>query len=197
MMKVRCPRELAPEQECKHPRASVASVCRSAISLLSDSFFLTQEFILIAWFIFRITLFQFGGMQVDASGGNVETSKSMHQVKYGVNPFKDPHSGSPTRSISLIVAPPMSLSPRNSRLKSPEVFIPTPTSSSRPATPLPPPRQPVKIPTPEVGLSNDSFETSLRLSNSLDDQTFPLVKIPPPSPPPAKMPKITPPTPAG
>ncbi|KAK1412696.1 hypothetical protein QVD17_34150 [Tagetes erecta] len=111
--------------------------------------------------------------------------------------YSSSSSGSPARSISLSISPPVSLSPRNSRLKSPELFIPTAPPPSRPAPPLPPPWQPVKIPSPEVGLSKDSFESSPRLSNSSDDRNFPPVKIPPPPPPPAKLPEITPPAPAG
>ncbi|KAI3806204.1 hypothetical protein L1987_22101 [Smallanthus sonchifolius] len=113
--------------------------------------------------------------------------------------YSSSSSGSPARSISLSISPPVSLSPRTSRMKSPDlVAIHTAPPPSRPAPPPPPPH-PLTIRSPVVGLSKDSLESSPRLSNSSNDQNFPPMNIPPPPPPPytpAKNPEITPPTPA-
>ncbi|PWA44196.1 formin, FH2 domain-containing protein [Artemisia annua] len=82
-------------------------------------------------------------------------------------------------------------------MKSPDlVAIQTPPPPSRPAPPPPPPlpRHPLIIQSPDVGLSKDSLESSPRLSNSSNDQTFMPPRIPPPPPLPMKQPELNPPT---
>ncbi|GKD32323.1 formin-like protein 1 [Tanacetum coccineum] len=82
-------------------------------------------------------------------------------------------------------------------MKSPDlVAIQTPPPPSRPAPPPPPPlpRHPLIIPSPDVGLSKDSLESSPRLSNSSNDQTFTPPRIPPPPPFPSKQPELNPPS---
>ncbi|GJU41174.1 formin-like protein 1 [Tanacetum coccineum] len=111
--------------------------------------------------------------------------------------YSSSSSGSPARSVSLSISPPVSISPRTSRMKSPDlVAIQTPPPPSRPAPPPPPPlpRHPLIIPSPDVGLSKDSLESSPRLSNSSNDQTFTPPRIPPPPPFPSKQPELNPPT---
>ncbi|KAF5796147.1 putative formin, FH2 domain-containing protein [Helianthus annuus] len=106
--------------------------------------------------------------------------------------YSSSSSGSPARSISLSISPPVSLSPRTSRMKSPDlVTIPTAPPPSRPPPPPPLPPHVFTVKSPEIGLSKDSFESSPRLSNSSNDQSFPPVKIPPPPPPPVNAPEVT------
>nr|XP_043638299.1 formin-like protein 1 [Erigeron canadensis] len=104
--------------------------------------------------------------------------------------FTSSSSGSPARSISLSISPPVSLSPRHTTMmKSPEMFsVQTVPPPSRPAPPPPPPF-------PDVGLSKDSLESSPRLSNSSNDQKYSPVRIPPPPIPPLTLPEINPPVP--
>ncbi|KAJ0898739.1 putative formin, FH2 domain-containing protein [Helianthus annuus] len=88
--------------------------------------------------------------------------------------YSSSSSGSPARSISLSISPPVSLSPRTSRMKSPDlVTIPTAPPPSRPPPPPPLPPHVFTVKSPEIGLSKDSFESSPRLSNSSNDQSFP------------------------
>ncbi|XP_076907417.1 formin-like protein 1 [Bidens hawaiensis] len=136
----------------------------------------------------------------EASAGGRTTAEAVpHDSRRSVGSgsssfYSSSSSGSPARSISLSISPPVSLSPRNSRMKSPDlVTVQTAPPPTRPAPPPPsPPRHVFAIPSPEVGLSKDSLESSPRLSNSSNDQNFAPLKIPPP-PPPTNHPDITPP----
>ncbi|XP_076887377.1 formin-like protein 2 [Bidens hawaiensis] len=134
-----------------------------------------------------------------SAGGRTTAEVGPHDSRRSVGSgsssfYSSSSSGSPARSISLSISPPVSLSPRNSRMKSPDlVAVHTAPPPTRPAPPPPPP--PIHlytIPSPEVGLSKDSLESSPRLSNSSNDQNFAPFKIPPP-PPPTNHPDITPP----
>ncbi|KAL8225060.1 hypothetical protein R6Q57_017617 [Mikania cordata] len=141
------------------------------------------------------------GSRAEANG-NYQSRRSVGSGSS--SSYSSSSSGSPARSISVSISPPVSLSPRNSRMKSPElVAIHTAPPPSRPAPPPPPPPPPPLAPvleiafqSPEVGLSKDSLDSSPRLSNSSNDQNFPPVRIPPPPPVPEKHPEITHPTPA-
>ncbi|KVH94165.1 Actin-binding FH2 [Cynara cardunculus var. scolymus] len=119
--------------------------------------------------------------------GNYQPRRSMGSGSS--SSYSSSSSGSPARSISLSISPPVSLSPRNSRMKSPDlVAVQTAPPPSRPAPPPPPPPlppHPLMIPSPDVGLSKNSLESSPRLSNSSNDQNSPPSKIPPSIPPPA------------
>ncbi|CAH1454593.1 unnamed protein product [Lactuca virosa] len=122
---------------------------------------------------------------VAAATGNYQSRRSIGSVSS--SSYSSSSSGSPARSISLSISPPVSLSPRNSRLKSPDlVAIQTAPPPSRPPPPPPPPPHPLIIPSPDVGLSKNSLESSPRLSNSSNDQSSPLARIPPPPQPPTK-----------
>ncbi|XP_071689186.1 formin-like protein 2 [Rutidosis leptorrhynchoides] len=105
-------------------------------------------------------------------------------------------SGSPVRSVSLSISPPVSLSPI-SRPKSPDLFAiqtapPPPSRAAPPPPPPPPPPQPLVIPLADVRLSKDSVESSPRISeisNTSSDRysvSPPMTRIPlpPPTPPP-------------
>ncbi|KAI3760311.1 hypothetical protein L1987_50705 [Smallanthus sonchifolius] len=133
-----------------------------------------------------------GGRATATAAGNYQARRSGSRSS---SSYSSSSSGSPARSISLSISPPVSLSPRTSRMKSPDLVA---IHTAPPSRPAPPPPPPLTIRSPEVGLSKDSFESSPRLSNSSNDQNFPPMKIPPPPPPPlpAKNPEITPPTPA-
>ncbi|KAL7582701.1 hypothetical protein Lser_V15G42048 [Lactuca serriola] len=122
---------------------------------------------------------------VAAATGNYQSRRSIGSVSS--SSYSSSSSGSPARSISLSISPPVSLSPRNSRLKSPDlVAIQTAPPPSRPPPPPPLPPHPLIIPSPDVGLSKNSLESSPRLSNSSNDQSSPLARIPPPPQPPTK-----------
>lgn len=134
-----------------------------------------------------------------AATGNYQSRRSIGSGSS--SSYSSSSSCSPARS-TLSISPPVSLSPRNSRLKSPDlVAIQTAPPPSRPPPPPPPlPPHPLIIPSPDVGLSKDSLESSPRLSNSSNDHNSPLARIPPPPQPPTKhhreIPIPTTPTPA-
>ncbi|KAL4558489.1 hypothetical protein LXL04_036690 [Taraxacum kok-saghyz] len=128
-----------------------------------------------------------------ATTGNYQSRRSTGSGSS--SSYTSSSSCSPARSISLSISPPVSVSPRTSRLKSPDlVAIHTAPPPSRPPPPPPLPPHHLIIKSPDVGLSKDSLESSPRLSTSSNDHNSPPKKIPPPPQPPMKQREIPVPT---
>ncbi|XP_071716035.1 formin-like protein 1 [Rutidosis leptorrhynchoides] len=112
------------------------------------------------------------------AAGNYQTRRS------STSSYSSSSSESLTRSISLSISPPVTVTPRTSGMKLPDlVGVQTAPPPSRPPPPL-----------PEVGLSKDSLESSPRFSYSSNDKTFSPVRIPPPPPVSTKLPEVKNPT---
>ncbi|PWA40619.1 formin, FH2 domain-containing protein [Artemisia annua] len=122
----------------------------------------------------------------------VESYEEKRGMESGSSSCSSSSSGSPVRSVSLSISPPVSLSPIRSRPKSPDLVA---IQNIPPPPPLPP--QPLVIPSRDIKLRKDSLESSPRLSDtdsgsgsgsgsgsSSDENSPSLARIPPPPPPP-------------
>ncbi|PWA45053.1 formin-like protein 1 [Artemisia annua] len=132
----------------------------------------------------------FASVPVESYGGKTG-------MESGSSSCSSSSSGSPVRSVSLSISPPVSLSPIRSRPKSPDLVA---IQNIPPPPPLPP--QPLVIPSRDINLRKDSLESSPRLSDtdsgsgsgsgsgsSSDEHSPSLGRIPPPPPPPPPPPK--------